>query len=121
MVKYIISWMTNGMTSIFFNCKWRNFRLIKNLPKNDSPPVNSPSISISNNSELVNGYLGIPKKGDLSEDLSKKLKHGYYSTVSYVDHLVGKIIITLEEEELLENTIIIFVSDHGFNLKEHSQ
>ena len=91
------------------------------LPKNDSPPVNSPSISISNNSELVNGYLGIPKKGDLSEDLSKKLKHGYYSTVSYVDHLVGKIIITLEEEELLENTIIIFVSDHGFNLKEHSQ
>jgi len=91
------------------------------LPKNDSPPVNSPSISISNNSELVNGYLGIPKKGDLSEDLSKKLKHGYYATVSYVDHLVGKIINTLEEEELLENTIIIFVSDHGFNLKEHSQ
>jgi arylsulfatase A-like enzyme len=91
------------------------------LPKNDSPPVNSPSISISNNSELINGYLGIPKKGDLSEDLSKKLKHGYYATVSYVDHLVGKIINTLEEEELLENTIIIFVSDHGFNLKEHSQ
>ena len=91
------------------------------LPKNDIPPLNSPSISISNNSELINGYLGIPKKGDLSEDLSKKLKHGYYATVSYVDYLVGKIIITLEEEELLENTIIIFVSDHGFNLKEHSQ
>ena len=91
------------------------------LPKNDIPPLNSPSISISNNSELINGYLGIPKKGDLSEDLSKKLKHGYYATVSYVDYLVGKIIITLEEEELLKNTIIIFVSDHGFNLKEHSQ
>jgi len=57
----------------------------------------------------------------LSEGLSKKLKHGYYATVSYVDHLVGKIINTLKEEELSENTIIIFVSDHGFNLKEHSQ
>ena len=57
----------------------------------------------------------------MSEGLSKKLKHGYYATVSYVDHLVGKIINTLEEEELSENTIIIFVSDHGFNLKEHSQ
>ena len=91
------------------------------LPLNDSPPVNSPSISISNNGELINGYLGIPKKGDLSAGLSKKLKHGYYATISYVDHLVGKIINTLKEEELSENTIIIFVSDHGFNLKEHSQ
>ena len=91
------------------------------LPPNDTPPLNSPSISISNNGELINGYLGIPKKGDLSEDLSKKLKHGYYATISYVDHLVGKIINTLEEEKLSENTIVIFVSDHGFNLKEHSQ
>ena len=91
------------------------------LPPNDTPPLNSPSISISNNGELINGYLGIPKKGDLSKDLSKKLKHGYYATISYVDHLVGKIINTLEEEKLSENTIIIFVSDHGFNLKEHSQ
>ena len=91
------------------------------LPLNDKPALNSPSISISNNGELINGYLGIPKKGDLSEDLSKKLKHGYYATVSYVDHLVGKIINSLQEEDLSENTIIIFVSDHGFNLKEHSQ
>ena len=87
------------------------------LPLNDTPPLNSPSISISNNGELINGYLGIPKKGDLSKDLSKKLKHGYYATISYVDHLVGRIINTLEDE----NTIVIFVSDHGFNLKEHSQ
>ena len=91
------------------------------LPLNDTPPLNSPSISISNNGELINGYLGIPKKGDLSKDLSKKLKHGYYATISYVDHLVGRIINTLEEEKLSENTIVIFVSDHGFNLKEHSQ
>jgi arylsulfatase A-like enzyme len=91
------------------------------LPSNDKPPTNSPTISISNNGELINGYLGIPKKGDLSEGLSKKLIHGYYATVSYVDHLVGKIINTLEEEKLSENTIVIFVSDHGFNLKEHSQ
>ena len=91
------------------------------LPLNDTPALNSPSISISNNGELINGYLGIPKEGYLGEGLSKKLKHGYYATVSYVDHLVGKIINTLEEEELLKNTIIIFVSDHGFNLKEHSQ
>ena len=91
------------------------------LPLNDKPPLNSPSISISNNGELINGYSGIPKNGELSIELSKKLKHGYYATISYVDHLIGKIINTLEQEGLSNNTIIIFVSDHGFNLKEHSQ
>ena len=53
--------------------------------------------------------------------MSKKLTHGYYATVSYVDHLIGKIINTLDEEGIANNTIIVFVSDHGFNLKEHSQ
>ena len=91
------------------------------LPLNDRPSVNAPKISISNNGELINGYSGIPKTGDLPIGLSKKLTHGYYATVSYVDHLIGKIIKTLEEVEIANNTIIIFVSDHGFNLKEHSQ
>jgi len=91
------------------------------LPSNDRPAADVPAISISNNGELINGYSGIPKKGDLPVDLSKKLKHGYYATISYVDHLVGKIINTLEQEGIANNTVIVFVSDHGFNLKEHSQ
>jgi iduronate 2-sulfatase len=91
------------------------------LPTNQYPAFDVPKISISKSTELRNGYLDIPKKGDLSHELSKKLTHGYYATVSYVDHLVGKIIKTLEEEGIEKNTIIIFVSDHGFNLKEHSQ
>ena len=89
------------------------------LPFNDTPPLNSPSISISNNGELINGYLGIPKKGDLSKDLSKKLKHGYYATISYVDNLVGKIINKIEDEKIYENNIVIFVYDNGFKLKEN--
>ena len=91
------------------------------LPLNQSPPINAPKISISYNAELIYGYSGIPKKGDLPLDLSKKLTHGYYATVSYVDHLIGKIMNTLDEEGIANNTIIVFVSDHGFNLKEHSQ
>ena len=91
------------------------------LPTNQNPAFDAPKISISKSNELRSGYLDIPKKGDLSQELSKKLTHGYYATVSYVDHLVGKIIKTLKDEGIEKNTIIIFVSDHGFNLKEHSQ
>ncbi len=43
----------------------------------------------------------------------------YYAAVSYMDAQVGKILQTLKEEGLEDNTIIVFTSDHGFHLGEH--
>ena len=37
----------------------------------------------------------------------------YYGLVSEVDHHVGRIIETLEQTGQIENTIIVFTSDHG--------
>ena len=47
--------------------------------------------------------------------------HGYYATVSYTDALIGKILKELEAQKLSENTLVILVSDHGYNLQEHTQ
>jgi arylsulfatase A-like enzyme len=41
----------------------------------------------------------------------------YYGCVQSIDQSVGKIIATLKEENLLENTIVIFISDHGCHFK----
>lgn len=41
---------------------------------------------------------------------------GYYAAVSLMDELVGRVIAYLEKEDLKNNTIIIFVTDHGYNL-----
>jgi arylsulfatase A-like enzyme len=46
-------------------------------------------------------------------------RHGYYAMVSEVDHYVGKILETLEDKGLAENTIAVFTSDHGEWLGEH--
>jgi len=43
----------------------------------------------------------------------------YYASVSYLDAQVGKVLKTLQDEGLDENTIVIFTSDHGFHLCEH--
>ena len=43
----------------------------------------------------------------------------YYASVSYLDAQVGKVLKTLQDERLDENTIVIFTSDHGFHLCEH--
>lgn len=43
----------------------------------------------------------------------------YYAAVSFMDDQVGKVLRTLKEEGLEDNTIVVFISDHGFHLGEH--
>ncbi len=43
----------------------------------------------------------------------------YYACVSEADSNVGKILQNLEDNKLMDKTIIVFASDHGDNLYEH--
>ncbi|OON95712.1 MAG: hypothetical protein ATN31_10580 [Candidatus Epulonipiscioides saccharophilum] len=54
-----------------------------------------------------------------NEDLAKKWMASYYGEVSCIDDNVGKILATLENENILDDTIIIFTTDHGEYLGEH--
>jgi arylsulfatase A-like enzyme len=42
-----------------------------------------------------------------------------YGMVSYLDHEVGRVMDALEEQGLRENTIVIFLSDHGAMMGDH--
>ncbi|MGK0189893.1 MAG: iduronate 2-sulfatase [Verrucomicrobiales bacterium] len=61
---------------------------------------------------------GIPKFGPLGDDLSRTLLHAYYASVSYVDAQIGKLVATLKEAGIADNTIIIVWGDHGWHLGE---
>jgi len=50
-----------------------------------------------------------------------KQKMCYLASVSYLDSQVGRLLQSLEDHGLMENTIIVFFSDHGFHLGEHGQ
>lgn len=43
----------------------------------------------------------------------------YWGFVSMIDHFVGQLLGSLDEEGLTEDTIIVFTSDHGENLGAH--
>lgn len=45
----------------------------------------------------------------------------YLALVSHVDNCVGKIINVLEKENLFDNTMVIFTSDHGEYLGDHGR
>lgn len=55
----------------------------------------------------------------MTEEQEMKAVAGYYASTSYMDAQVGKVLQTLRDEGLENNTIVIFTSDHGFHLGEH--
>ncbi|MFB9056885.1 sulfatase [Mariniflexile ostreae] len=57
---------------------------------------------------------------ELDPDIQKKLIHGYYASVSFVDTQIGKIMDKLKEKGLDKNTIIVIWGDHGWHLGDHS-
>ncbi len=59
------------------------------------------------------------ENGEMSIEQQKKAVAAYYASVAYMDKQVGKILRTLKNEGLEDNTIVIFTSDHGFHLGEH--
>ena len=44
---------------------------------------------------------------------------GYYSAITSMDYSIGRLLDYLEENNLLDNTVIIFTSDNGMNLGQH--
>jgi len=54
----------------------------------------------------------------ISIDEARKCKQAYYASVSFVDAQVGRLLDALEKQDLLEHTLIIFWSDHGYFLGE---
>ena len=47
------------------------------------------------------------------EESVRGLRRGYYGCVTYVDQQVGRVMDTLEETGLSDNTVFVYTSDHG--------
>jgi len=56
----------------------------------------------------------------MSQEEIKSARMGFYAQCTYIDHQMRLLIGTLREENLLNNTIIMFVSDHGDMLGNHN-
>ena len=52
--------------------------------------------------------------GDIDlENLSDRGPGEYYANVSYMDHQIGRLLKSLDDMDLSENTIVVFTSDNG--------
>ncbi|NNJ24810.1 sulfatase-like hydrolase/transferase [Alienimonas chondri] len=47
--------------------------------------------------------------------------HDYYAAITGLDHHIGRLIADLESRGQLENTLIVFSSDHGLSMGSHGR
>ena len=57
--------------------------------------------------------------GDMGEDIVRNSRRGYYASVTFVDEQIGRILDTLDARNMLEDTLIIYISDHGDMTGDH--
>jgi arylsulfatase A-like enzyme len=67
--------------------------------------------------EHDHSYLGSFHR--YSKEELMRMRLGYFASIAFIDQEVGRVLDTLEGQGLAENTLVIFVSDHGDMLGDH--
>ena len=88
------------------------------VPAFQKLPAGAPGFVGHTNGELAS-YADIPKNGVIDDALARRLRHGYYAAISYMDAQVGLVLDALEKEGLADDTVIVLWGDHGWQLGEH--
>ncbi|MHC4364044.1 MAG: arylsulfatase [Planctomycetota bacterium] len=57
--------------------------------------------------------------GDLGLEQVRRSRRGYYGAVSFVDEQIGHIVAALKKRGMYDNTLVVFLSDHGDMLGDH--
>ncbi len=64
-------------------------------------------------------YQRTHRTGQPSEETLRRARAAYQGMITCVDDFVGELLATLEAQGQLENTVILFTSDHGDTMGEH--
>jgi uncharacterized sulfatase len=84
--------------------------------------VHLPEIPPGHLDSLLPASLnGRPMRGGLPSEALRRFNRAYYASISFMDAQVGRLLDALDEQGLSDNTIVVFVSDHGYQLGEHGQ
>ena len=84
---------------------------LPHVPANDLDDIPPPGISGSNSSK--NGLAQYPEN-------QQRMWAGYYASVTFMDEQVGRLLDELDRLGLTDSTVVVFTSDHGYHLGDHT-
>jgi arylsulfatase len=58
-------------------------------------------------------------RGVRTDEEIRRARAGYYGSIHHIDHQIGRLFRSLREQGLLDETLIIFTSDHGDMMGDH--
>lgn len=96
-------------------------------------PQNFPVPSFTKTPEGAPAFAALSKKGGeieryspipvgqaiFADSITRKLIHGYYASMTYMDAQLGRVISELKRLNMYENTIIVLWGDNGWHLGDH--
>lgn len=89
------------------------------MPQYEKDPENAPNVAVKRGGE-IDQFKPVPAgKYVFADSLTRKLIHGYYASMSYMDAQVGRVIEELKRLDMLDNTVIVLWGDHGWHLGDH--
>jgi arylsulfatase len=117
-----IDWLSNNGDAPFFLCvgyikphpPWNISEPYKGLYANSDLPEPIDYSRLFPNDHIEGAWFG----DDDSTLAKRKIREAYYTTISMVDESVGEIINYLRKTNQLDNTLVIFTSDHGEMLQD---
>lgn len=89
------------------------------LPAPGAKPEGVPEIAMHISRE-IKGYGLTPKDRPFTSEEIRHYRHGYYAAISFMDAQIGEILDALDESGKAGVTIVVFTSDHGFHIGEHT-
>lgn len=85
----------------------------------DGVEIDLPTSPIADDPHSERLYQAIEAADvEVTADEVARARRAYYANTTYVDSKIGEIVQTLEEAQLLDDTIVVFTGDHGDMLGE---
>jgi iduronate 2-sulfatase len=66
-------------------------------------------------------WFTTPQNWNVNEDGVRATIQAYYASISFLDANVGRVLDALDRLGLTQNTVVVFISDHGYLLGERGQ
>ena len=83
----------------------------------DRRPENAPDVAFHQSTEVLGPPTGQRRP---TPEQASEMRHGYFANISYMDAQVGKVLDALDQSGVADHTIVVFISDHGYHLGEHT-